>query len=77
MTPKRESMWTAADETQAKEARAKLDVWPLDEANAVLLNEVHPRDYKEPDPPHELYDLVVIGAGAGGLVSSKQVTCTK
>jgi succinate dehydrogenase/fumarate reductase flavoprotein subunit len=37
------------------------------------LNEVHPLDYEKSDEPHEVYDLVVIGAGAGGLVSSKQV----
>jgi hypothetical protein len=57
-----------------KEAR-KLEVWPLDEYNAKLLNEVH---YKEPkyqtlkDPPDIEYDLIAVGSGAGGLVSSKQ-----
>ena len=37
--------WTANDPEQTKEAR-NLDVWPLDEHNAALLNEVHPRGYK-------------------------------
>jgi len=74
MTPKPKSVWTAADEKQAKEARSKLDVWPLDEYNAVLLNQVHPIDYESSQPPHEIYDLIALGAGAGGLVSSKQVS---
>ena len=73
MAPKRKSLWTPADESQAKEARSKLDVWPLDEYNALLLNQVHPIDYPAPKEIPEEYDLVVIGAGAGGLVSSKQV----
>lgn len=38
-----------------------------------LLNEVRHRNYANPNPPLEMYDLVVIGAGAGGLVSSRQV----
>mmetsp|Transcript_22717 Transcript_22717/g.43152 ORF Transcript_22717/g.43152 Transcript_22717/m.43152 type:complete len:579 (-) Transcript_22717:18-1754(-) len=65
--------WTAGDVEQAKEAASKLDVWPLDEYNAALLNEVHPRGYvKSCETPHEEYDLISIGSGAGGLVSSKQ-----
>lgn len=65
--------WTASNPDQAKEARDKLDIWPLDEYNALLLNEVHPIDYDIKAAPHvDVYDLVVIGAGAGGLVSSKQ-----
>ena len=64
--------WTAGDPEQALEAK-KLDVWPLDEANAALLNEVHPRGYEKSSEPHPVYDLIAIGAGAGGLVSSKQV----
>ena len=63
--------WTAGDTEQAKEAK-KLDVWPLDEANAALLNQVHPRGYVKSNEPHEVYDLIAIGSGAGGLVSSKQ-----
>ena len=64
-------MWTAADQEQAKEAKESFDIWPLDEANAILLNQVHPRSYPI-TTPHEEYDLIAIGAGAGGLVSSKQ-----
>lgn len=55
----------------AREARDGLNLWPLDEPNALLLNEVAPRSYANPDPL-PLYDLVAVGAGAGGLVSSKQ-----
>jgi hypothetical protein len=65
--------WKANDPEQVEEAR-KLGVWPLDESNAGLLNEVHPRNYDMScDEPHEVYDLIAIGAGAGGLVSSRQV----
>ena len=55
----------------ADEARA-LGVWPLDESNATLLNEVHPRGWKDPSVVPDVYDLLVVGSGAGGLVSSKQ-----
>jgi hypothetical protein len=65
--------WKANDPEQIEEAK-KLGVWPLDESNAGLLNEVHPRNYDMScDEPHEVYDLIAIGAGAGGLVSSRQV----
>lgn len=69
------SPWSPADSSAdplAKEARENLNVWPLDDHNTVLLNEVAPRDYTNPADPLPLYDLVAIGAGAGGLVSSKQ-----
>jgi pyruvate/2-oxoglutarate dehydrogenase complex dihydrolipoamide dehydrogenase (E3) component len=49
-----------------------LDVWPLDEYNAVLLNKVHLLDNINSNPPYDEYNLVVIGAKAGGLISSKQ-----
>lgn len=68
------SSWEITDENAA-EAREELNVWPLDEYNAKLLNEVHPKDwpgFTSENAPEE-YDLVVIGAGAGGLVSSRQV----
>jgi hypothetical protein len=66
--------WTAFDTQQEKEARDTLDVWPLDEENAKLLNEVHPRGYvQSTTEPHEVYDLIAIGSGAGGLVSCKLV----
>ena len=71
--------WTPGNTEQEKEAREKLDIWPLDDYNAALLNEVHPRGYEESKEksdqfkPHEIYDLIAIGSGAGGLVSSRQV----
>jgi pyruvate/2-oxoglutarate dehydrogenase complex dihydrolipoamide dehydrogenase (E3) component len=64
--------WVANDPEQIAEAK-KLEIWPLDEHNAALLNEVHPRGYvQSSEIPHEVYDLIAIGAGAGGLVSAKQ-----
>ena len=54
----------------SEEAR-ELDIWPLDEHNQALLDLVRPKGWKDPTPL-ALYDLVVVGAGAAGLVSSKQ-----
>jgi hypothetical protein len=63
--------WTAFDTDQEEEARTKLAVWPLDEYNAQTLNEVHPRNYVQSTTDvHDVYDLIALGAGAGGLVSS-------
>lgn len=45
-------------------------VWPLDEYNLMLLNHVHPTGWRNPKPSNNAYDLVVIGAGAAGLVTS-------
>ncbi len=45
-----------------------IGVSPLDEHNARLLDNVHPKRWLDPQPKH--YNLVVIGAGAGGLVSA-------
>lgn len=42
---------------------------PEDEHNAELLSHVHPPDWRNPTPDGR-YNLVVIGAGAGGLVSA-------
>ena len=65
--------WIQNDAEQAKEARAELGIWPLDEYNTQLLNEVHPRNFVSSKATPDLeYDLIAIGAGAGGLVSSKQ-----
>ena len=44
----------------------------LDVHNAVLLDNVHPRNHLDPNPEGVVYDLVALGAGAAGLVSSKQ-----
>jgi len=66
--------WVENDSDQAKEAREELGIWPLDEHNVNLLNEVHPRGFATSmaNAPHPEYDLIAIGSGAGGLVSSKQ-----
>lgn len=47
-------------------------VWPLDEHNVRLLDAVHPRSWPAPAAEGVIYDLVAVGAGAGGLVSAKQ-----
>ena len=64
--------WCVGDADQEDLARRELEIWPLDESNVKLLNQVHPRIYRSAENPHEVYDLIAIGAGAGGLVSSKQ-----
>jgi hypothetical protein len=52
----------------------ELSIAPLDEYNAALLNEVRPLGYTNPRVEWgTVWDLVVVGAGAGGLVSSRQV----
>ena len=53
------------------EAARALQVWPLDEHNIATLDAVRPRGWEDPPPAVE-YDLIAIGAGAGGLVSAKQ-----
>ena len=44
-------------------------VLPKDEHNATLVSNVHPPDWKNPDPAPR-YNLVVIGAGTAGLVTA-------
>lgn len=67
------SIWNPFDKEQEEEARSRLSLWPLDEYNAKTLNEVHPRGYiQSTSDIHEVYDLIALGAGAGGLVSSKR-----
>lgn len=51
-----------------KDFDAASNVWPLDEHNIQLLNNVHPAGWS--DPAQDKFDLVVIGAGAAGLVTS-------
>jgi pyruvate/2-oxoglutarate dehydrogenase complex dihydrolipoamide dehydrogenase (E3) component len=48
---------------------AKLWGFPLDSLNQTLLNNVHPSSWVNPDPEPR-YHLVVIGAGAAGLVTA-------
>eukprot|EP00929_Paragymnodinium_shiwhaense_P109093 TRINITY_DN75469_c0_g1_i1.p1 TRINITY_DN75469_c0_g1~~TRINITY_DN75469_c0_g1_i1.p1 ORF type:complete len:534 (+),score=117.69 TRINITY_DN75469_c0_g1_i1:91-1692(+) len=48
-------------------------VWPLDSHNVRLLDCVHPKEWKNPVKAEDfVYDLIAVGAGAGGLVSAKQ-----
>mmetsp|Transcript_31396 Transcript_31396/g.55232 ORF Transcript_31396/g.55232 Transcript_31396/m.55232 type:complete len:667 (-) Transcript_31396:188-2188(-) len=47
----------------------KLEVSPLDKYNTELLENVHPLEWVDPEPQGK-YNLVVIGAGAAGLVTS-------
>src|SRR2546425_5340467 len=45
------------------------EVTPRDVHNTALLENVHPPNWKNPDPAPR-YNLVVIGAGTAGLVSA-------
>jgi pyruvate/2-oxoglutarate dehydrogenase complex dihydrolipoamide dehydrogenase (E3) component len=67
------SSWTQSPEasTRDEDLAKSLCIWPLDSYNVDLLNEVRHKKYINPTPL-DVYDLVVIGAGAGGLVSSRQ-----
>ena len=67
------SSWTQSPDASAsdEELAKSLSIWPLDVHNVQLLNEVRHKQYTNPTPL-DVYDLVVIGAGAGGLVSSRQ-----
>jgi len=47
----------------------RIDVSPLDEHNVKLLDNTRPRRWIDPTPKAR-YNLVVIGAGSGGLVSA-------
>ena len=44
-------------------------VQPMDEFNQVLISNVHPSDWVNPEPV-DRYNLVVIGAGTAGLVTA-------
>ncbi|HLB25074.1 MAG TPA: FAD-containing oxidoreductase, partial [Nitrospirota bacterium] len=44
-------------------------VLPADEYNIELVKNVHPLDWKNPEPA-PLYNLVIIGAGTAGLVAA-------
>ncbi len=47
----------------------RIAIEPLDEHNSQLLANVRPSAWTTPDPA-ALYDLVVVGAGSGGLISA-------
>ena len=57
------------DAALLEKARA-LDIFPLDSSNAALLDAVRPLSWK--DGEGNDYDIIAIGAGAGGLVTAKQ-----
>jgi pyruvate/2-oxoglutarate dehydrogenase complex dihydrolipoamide dehydrogenase (E3) component len=54
----------------SRDVDAGSSLWPLDKYNITLLNHVHPTGWRNPKPNNNTYDLVVIGAGAAGLVTS-------
>ncbi|EGD80540.1 mercuric reductase [Salpingoeca rosetta] len=70
-----DSDYARADQRRRSSVQASLDLEtasqlsPMDTHNLALLSKVHPADWKNPEPK-KAYDLVVIGAGAGGLVSA-------
>lgn len=49
--------------------RSDVRVLPEDQHNKVLLENVHPADWENPEPAQH-YNLVVLGAGTAGLVSA-------
>lgn len=56
--------WRAMEGTSHKP-----HVLPRDEHNTILVSNVHPTDWKNPEPAPR-YNLVVIGAGTAGLVTA-------
>ena len=62
-------MTTATRAEPAPRPDGEPRVEPLDRHNRELLANVHPADWKEPEPL-DRYHLVVIGAGTGGLVTA-------
>lgn len=57
------------DAGEAGAGEQHVAVEPLDEHNRQLLDNVRPQGWTNPDPAG-LYDLVVVGAGSGGLISA-------
>mmetsp|Transcript_26164 Transcript_26164/g.34389 ORF Transcript_26164/g.34389 Transcript_26164/m.34389 type:complete len:580 (+) Transcript_26164:167-1906(+) len=52
----------------ASPSAPEANVYPMDDHNTKLVNNVHPPDYMNPEPLDK-YDLVVLGAGVSGLLS--------
>lgn len=52
-----------------KASELSIPLSPMDQHNIALLNQVHPKAWNDPVPKAK-YNLVVIGAGAGGLVTA-------
>jgi len=53
----------------AQDLLSEIGIAPLDEHNVKLLDNTHPKEWLDPQPKDK-YNLVVIGAGAGGLVTA-------
>jgi Pyridine nucleotide-disulphide oxidoreductase len=57
-----------------KDVHVASHVWPMDSHNTTLLDHVHPPDWQDPAASNKdgssTYDLVVIGAGVGGLITA-------
>ncbi|CAD7699824.1 unnamed protein product [Ostreobium quekettii] len=58
------------DRQEFTQGTKDVNVSPLDEHNIKLLDNVHPAQWTDPVPTKEKYNLVVIGAGSGGLVTA-------
>ena len=56
-------------EAKPSAAAVPVKILPLDAHNAALVANVHPPDWKNPTPDGR-YNLVVIGAGTAGLITS-------
>ena len=63
----------AGERLTAKESSMKADtapqVLPRDQYNSILVANLHPPEWRNPEPSGR-YDLVVIGAGTAGLVTA-------
>lgn len=59
--------------THQREGASPLDQLAASPHNERLVQQTHPTDWINPEPA-EVYNLVVIGAGAGGLVSTSAVS---
>lgn len=65
----RDRVPTDPNSFHADQAAEKLEVSPLDAHNVRLLDNVHPVQWNDPKVADK-YNMVVIGAGAGGLVTA-------
>lgn len=58
----------------SKDQHVVSQVWPLDNYNTQLLDNVHPPSWQDPKAHKEdgtyHYDMVVIGGGTGGLITA-------